>query len=253
MKKDESSGLQIVWVGIMIFYTLISSLAGCSRGKADVRIMAAASLSDVFLEISEAFEAETGLSTSLYTAGSATLATQITEGADANVIALANEQTMNRIVEFEHVETDFQIQIFASNHLVMVTPLGNPGSITSFADIQGNKLAVCSRVVPCGSLSYAFAEREDIQLNPVSMEPNVRSVRTKVELGEVDAGLIYRPDVTPKKEVINIPELETLKTMYPIAVLKPAELTAKRFMDFVLSESGQAILDNYGFGRPYEN
>ena len=55
------------------------------------------------------------------------------------------------------------------------------------------------------------------------------------------------------QEVINIPELETLKTMYPIAVLKPAELTAKRFMDFVLSESGQAILDNYGFGRPYEN
>ena len=54
-------------------------------------------------------------------------------------------------------------------------------------------------------------------------------------------------------EVIDIPELETLKTMYPIAVLKPAELTAKRFMDFVLSKSGQAILDNYGFGRPYEN
>tara|TARA_E500000331_G_scaffold329482_1_gene350142 strand:+ start:88 stop:345 length:258 start_codon:yes stop_codon:yes gene_type:complete len=85
------------------------------------------------------------------------------------------------------------------------------------------------------------------------MEPNVRSVRTKVELGEVDAGLIYRTDVTPKIEVIDIPELETLKTMYPIAVLKPAELTAKKFVDFVLSESGQAILDNYGFGRPYEN
>ncbi len=215
--------------------------------------MAAASLSDVFLEISETFEAETGLSTSLYTAGSATLATQITEGADANVIALANEQTMLRLVDSEDLETEFQIQIFASNHLVLVTPLENPGSITSFADIQGKKLAVCSQVVPCGSLSYAFAKSEDMQLNPASMEPNVRSVRTKVELGEVDAGLIYRTDVTANMEVIDIPELENFKTMYPIAVLKPAEITAKEFMDFVLSESGQAILNNYGFGKPYEN
>jgi len=237
----------------MIFSGLISFLTGCSREKADIRIMAAASLSDVFLEISEAFEDETGLSTSLYTAGSATLATQITEGAEANVIALANEQTMNRIVDSGHVETEFQIQIFASNHLTLVTPLQNPGSITSFSDIQGKKLAVCSQVVPCGALSYAFAEQEDIRLEPASMEPNVRSVRTKVELGEVDAGLIYISDVTAKMKVIDIPELKDLKTMYPIAVLRPAELTAKKFMDFVLSQSGQAILNNHGFGKPYEN
>ena len=82
MKKSHSSELPIALVGVMIFSGLISFLTGCSREKADIRIMAAASLSDVFLEISEAFEAETGLSTSLYTAGSATLATQITEGAE---------------------------------------------------------------------------------------------------------------------------------------------------------------------------
>ena len=253
MKKSHSSELPIALVGVMIFSGLISFLTGCSRDKADIRIMAAASLSDVFLEISEAFEAETGLSTSLYTAGSATLATQITEGAEANVIALANEQTMNRIVDSGHVETEFQIQIFASTHLALVTPLQNPGSITSFSDIQGKKLAVCSQVVPCGALSYAFAEQEDIRLDPVSMEPNVRSVRTKVELGEVDAGLIYISDVTSKMKVIDIPELKDLKTMYPIAVLRPAELTAKKFMDFVLSQSGQAILNNHGFGKSYEN
>ena len=253
LKNARGPLLRSVAVGMAILSLLLSAITGCGQDKTDVKIMAAASLSDAFIEIAEAFEAQTGLKTSLYSAGSATLATQIIEGANADVIALANEQTMDRIVVSDQVAPEYRIQIFASNHLALVTPLQNPGSITSFSDIQGKKLAVCSQVVPCGALSYAFAEQEDIRLDPVSMEPNVRSVRTKVELGEVDAGLIYISDVTSKMKVIDIPELKDFKTMYPIAVLRPAELTAKKFMDFVLSQSGQAILNNHGFGKSYEN
>ena len=69
----------------------------------------------------------------------------------------------------------------------------------------------------------------------------------------MDAGLIYKTDVTAGLEVIEIPELESLTTMYPIAVINGADLTAVGFIDFVLSEAGQAILGRYGFERPYEN
>ena len=253
LKNARGPLLRSVAVEMAILSLLLSAITGCGQDKTDVKIMAAASLSDAFLEIAEAFEAQTGLKTSLYSAGSATLATQIIEGANADVIALANEQTMDRIVVSDQVAPEYRIQIFASNHLVLVTPLGNPASILSFADTLGKKIAVCAPAVPCGSLSYAFAEQEGIKLNPASVEPSVRSVRTKVELGEVDAGLIYKTDVTAGLEVIEIPELESLTTMYPIAVIKGADLTAVGFIDFVLSETGQEILGRYGFERPYEN
>ena len=253
MNSKNARGRLLPSVGVVIVFLFLSSITGCGQDETDLKVMAAASLSDAFLEIAEAFEAETGLKISIYSAGSATLATQITEGANADVIALANEQTMERIVISEQIAPEYQIQIFASNHLVLVTPLGNPASILSFADTLGKKIAVCAPVVPCGSLSYAFAEQEGIELNPASVEPNVRSVRTKVELGEVDAGLIYKTDVTAGLEVIEIPELESLTTMYPIAVINGADLTAVGFIDFVLSEAGQAILGRYGFERPYEN
>ena len=223
----------------------------CGEKETDLKIMAAASLSDAFLEISEVFEYETGIKTTLYTAGSSTLATQITEGAQADVAALANEQTMGRVTNSGRVSSE--VQIFATNHLVLVTPNGNPASISSFMDFSNAITAVCAPAVPCGSLAYAFAEREGVALAPASIEPNVRSVRTKVDLGEVDAGLIYVTDIAAGMEVVDIPGLHTFKTRYPITVLEPGKPAAKDFVAFVISDSGQTILADYGFGEPHAN
>tara|TARA_B110000014_G_C20045757_1_gene543776 strand:- start:275 stop:1036 length:762 start_codon:yes stop_codon:yes gene_type:complete len=232
------------------FFTLALS---CGADKADLRVMAAASLSEAFLDISEAFENETGVKITLYTAGSSTLATQITEGALADVVGLANEETMERVKNSGRIATGTEIKIFATNHLVLVTPNGNPASITSFADLSDAVVAVCAPAVPCGSLSYTFSDMEKMSLEPASVEPNVRSVRTKVQLGEVDAGLIYITDITPELEVIDIPRLDSLQTNYPITALKPGKLAAQDFINFVLSSSGQSILAQYGFGAGHES
>ena len=253
MNGEKSFRLLLGWTRSIILCVGLIFLVACSETKADIKIMAAASLSDAFIEISEAFEAKTGLTTSIYTAGSSTLATQISEGAQANVVALANEETMQRVVNSGQVMNDQEIQIFATNHLVLVTPPGNPASISSIENIDGKKIAVCAPVVPCGSLAYSLAIQEGIELAPSTIEPNVRSVRTKVELGEVDAGLIYITDVTDGTEVIDTPRLKTAKTKYPITVLKPVESAAEEFVDFVMSETGQAILGSYGFGTVYED
>ena len=249
-KKSTHIRSPISLIVISIFFTITVS---CGTDKADLRVMAAASLSEAFLDISKAFENETGVKTTLYTAGSSTLATQIAEGALADVVGLANEETMTRVIDSGRVATGTEIKIFATNHLVLVTPYGNPASITSFKDLSDAVVAVCAPVVPCGSLSYAFSEMEDVSLNPASVEPNVRSVRTKVQLGEVDAGLIYITDITPEVEVVDIPRLDSLQTNYPITTLKPGKPAAKDFIDFVLSNSGQSILSQYGFGAGHES
>ena len=232
---------------------LLTCGTSCGGEGADLKIMAAASLSDVFQDISETFESETGIKTTLYTAGSSTLATQIIEGARADVVGLADEKTMGRIIEAGQSASENEVQIFATNHLVLVTPKGNPASISSFMDLSDAIIAVCIPTAPCGSLAYAFAEREGVALEPASVEPNVRSVRTKVELGEVDAGLIYVTDITHDMEVIDVPGLNTLETKYPIAALKPEKRAAKDFIAFIVSDLGQTILADYGFGKPHEN
>jgi len=245
----------VLWrsISIAALGLALTFATSCGREGADLKIMAAASLSDVFQDISEAFESETGIETTLYTAGSSTLATQIIEGARADVVGLADEKTMGRILEARQSFSENEVQIFATNHLVLVTPNGNPASISSFQDLSDAIIAVCAPTVPCGSLAYTFAESEGVVLEPASVEPNVRSVRTKVELGEVDAGLIYVTDLTHNMEVIDVPGLKTLETKYPITALQPEKGAAKDFIAFVVSDLGQTILADYGFGKPHEN
>lgn len=225
----------------------------CSGDSSTLRVMAAASLSDAFHEIAEAFEHETGTRSTIYTAGSTTLATQLEEGAEADVIGLANEQTLERVITSGRVADNTLVQIFATNRMVIVTPKGNPASISSFKDLPDVLLAICAPAVPCGVLSYELAERKGVVLKPASEEPSVRSVRTKVELGEVDAGLIYITDTTINMEVIRIQDSEDVFTRYPIAVLEPSKAEAKDFVAFVISDNGQSILKKHGFGVKYEN
>lgn len=240
-------------VTVVLAITFGFFLMSCSDDDSTLRIMAAASLSDAFHEIAEAFEYKTGTKTTIYTAGSTTLATQLEEGAEADVIGLANEQTLERVIISGRVANDALVQIFATNHMVIVTPKGNPASISSFKDLPDALLAICAPAVPCGVLSYKLAERKEVVLKPTSEEPSVRSVRTKVELGEVDAGLIYITDITTNMEVIRIQDAEDVFTRYPIVVLEPPKAEAEDFVSFVVSGSGQSILEKYGFGTKHEN
>jgi molybdate transport system substrate-binding protein len=158
-------------------------------------------------------------------------------------------------------------QPFARNRLVIIVPSDNPAGIETPFDLanDGVKLVLAGEDVPVGNYareSIALIRQksdapdgyeEDALSNVLSNEPNVKAVVTKVQLGEADAGIVYVTDVTPDVEAdistIEIPDDVNVIALYPIAVTAEAAEaeTAQAFIDFVLSEDGQAILREFGF------
>ena len=131
----------------------------------------------------------------------------------------------------------------------------NPTHIASLADLSRATIAICAAEVPCGALTQSVAKAAKVVLKPATFELNVKSVETKVLLGEVDAGLIYRTDVlsNAKLTAIEIPEAKNLKTVYSIAPLpsnKANKSTRDAFILFLLSSKGQLILSQSGFAKP---
>lgn len=231
-----------------------------------LNVFAAASLSEAFAEIGAAFDtAHPGTTTTFNLAGSNQLATQIAEGAPADVFASANNTQMNAAIDTGRIVSGSQ-QTFVNNRLVLITPPDNPGNLTSVADlaVPGLKLVLAAPEVPVGQYSLDFldkaaadpelgeAYKEAVLANLVSQEENVRAVLAKVVLGEADAGIVYTSDVSAAEgDVLQVEIPDALNTIatYPIAALADsanAEL-AQAFVDYVLSADGQAVLAKYGF------
>lgn len=221
-------------------------LSGCSSASNSdsITVLAASSLTDVFGSLEDDFERdEAGVETSF--GGSPALAQQVVEGAPADVLATASPDTMRTVVEAGAV--DGKPQVFARNIPVIVVPRGNPAGIKDLKDLtkDGPKVALCAKEVPCGAVSHATAEAAGLKLAPDTEESNVRSVLSKVAAGEVDAGIVYRTDVTDEVDSIKIPEPES--TAYQIAAIEGAGSRAKDWIELVRGEDGQKALRDAGF------
>ncbi len=233
-----------------------TSLSACG-GDADEQVLtvfAAASLSEVFVDIAKDFEAEhDGVEVRFSFAGSSDLVSQLESGAPANVFASANEKQMERAVELDVVKgADV---LFASNTLTLVTPADNPAGITSLADAADSTLVICAPQVPCGAATEKMAETAGIELRPVSEENSVTDVLGKVTSGQADAGLVYVTDAIRAGDdvnVITIPESDSVVNQYPIAAVNTDDRLAQEFVDFVMSGPSQEKLRDTGFGSPVE-
>jgi molybdate transport system substrate-binding protein len=240
-----------------------SLVVGCGGGRdADepgqgvVTVFAAASLAASFTEIGAAFEADRpGTSVRLSFAASSDLVTQIAEGAPADVFASADEVNMARLVD--GVGTLSEPVVFATNRLVIIVEPGNPLDISGVEDLADSELlfVTASPEVPIGRYTQQVLRDAQVDVTPRSFEDNVRGIVNKVVLGEADAGIVYATDVRAangEADGIEIPRDLNVTARYPIAI--PAEapdrLAAAAFVDFVLSDAGQAILQSYGFGAP---
>ena len=240
-------------------------LSGCSAPTAPasgdalvgtVTVFAAASLTDTFGAIADAFEREhPNVTVALNFGGSSSLATQIVEGAPADVFAAASGVTMATVADAGL--TVGEPTVFVTNTLEIAVPSGNPGGVTGLADFSNANLslAVCAVEVPCGAASKSVFDGAGIVAAPDTLEQDVRAVLTKVELGEVDAGLVYRTDVIAagdRVEGIEFPEASTAIGAYPIAVLGASTNNgaAAAFVAWVLSPAGKEILGHAGFGAP---
>lgn len=220
-----------------------------------VTVFAAASLTDTFQAIATAFEAQhPGVTVTLNFGGSSGLATQIVEGAPADVFAAASPATMATVTD-AGLATD--PHDFATNTLEIAVPTDNPGGVTGLADFGNPDLAIalCAVEVPCGAAAAKALDAAGIVASVDTYEQDVKAVLTKVEVGEVDAGLIYRTDVLTagaKVKGIEFPEAAGAIARYPIAALTTSANpdAAAAFVAFVLSDAGQNFLKRDGFGAP---
>ncbi|UKA53887.1 molybdate ABC transporter substrate-binding protein [Arthrobacter sp. FW305-BF8] len=251
---------------------VIAGLAGCAAsnmaagttqsgsstaaGTGTVTVFAAASLKPTFTRIASEFEAANpGTKVTLNFAGSSDLATQISQGAPADVFASADTRNMAKLSDAGLIGGT--ASNFATNVLEIAVPPGNPASVSSFADLAkpGVKVVVCAPQVPCGSATETVEQAAGTTLKPVSEESSVTDVLGKVTSGEADAGLVYVTDVkNAGDKVKGIPFSESDKAVntYPIATVgssRNKEL-AKAFIATVTGSEGRKVLSDAGFGTP---
>ena len=237
-----------------------AALAGCAAPAGNegrtVTVFAAASLKAPFTALAEQFEAANpGTTVTFSFAGSSDLATQISQGAPADVFASADANTMARLSGAGLVEGS--PRDFASNVLTIAVPPGNPASVASFADLArpGVRTVICAAQVPCGAAAKAVGQDTGVTLTPVSEESSVTDVLGKVISGEADAGLVYVTDVLAARgKVQEIPGPESARAVntYPIAAVRTGQHKelAATFIEAVMGTDGQQLLRGAGFGTP---
>jgi len=221
-----------------------------------VTVLAAASLTEVYGDLAARFEKlHPKVTITENFGGSSALAAQIVQGAPADLFATANEATMETVTDAGLA--DGTPVVSATNILTLVVPPSNPAGVKTVADLAkpGVKVALCDKSVPCGSAAISLLAAEKLSVTPVTLETDVKAVLTKVELDEVDAGLVYVTDARTagaKVTQIPIPDAANVINRYPIVVLAGSthKAAARAFEQFILSATGKAALKNAGFGAP---
>lgn len=266
---------------LFLLIVLLLSLVACSgqdSGQTNntastsgrLVIFAAASLTEAFTELAQTFKLDhPGVEIILNFAGSQQLAQQLAQGAPADIFASANERQMEAVITAGRVDPNSE-QIFSTNGLVIIYPASNPGNLQSIDDLAKPDLRIilAAPEVPVGQYAQEFLDKAaadpaygqtfvvGVDDNVVSYEENVRAVLSKVVLGEADAGIVYQSDLSAESADslgrLPIPDPLNAIASYPIAPITNSsqpELAAK-FLDFVLSPAGQAILADFGFSPP---
>lgn len=225
------------------------------RAPATLTVFAAASLTDVFDELAARFEQRhPSVEVVVNAGGSAALAQQVVEGAPADVFASAAEPPMQVLVE---AGLAVDPVVFATNTLQLVAPVGNPAGVTGLEDLERDDLrvALCDESVPCGAASVKLFAQGTVEPVPDTLESDVRAVLTKVVLGEVDVGVVYRTDVLAAGDAvegIEVPGAASVVNRYPVTALTDAADpdVAEEFVAFVTGDEGRGVLGAAGFGAP---
>lgn len=241
----------------LVFGGCSTSSTGVDRPLAgDLTVFAAASLTDAFKKIGDEIKkANPDARVTFNFGSSSTLATQITNGAPADVFASADDANIQKIVDADLSEGT--PKTFAGNRLQIAVAAGNPKKIAALADLARSDvvLVLAAPTVPAGKYALEALAKAGVTAKPVSQEVDVRAVLNKVGLGEADAGIVYVTDVKSaagRVTGVDIPEQQQVLARYPIALIrgsKKAQL-AHGFVEYLLSPAGQSLLAEFGFSRP---
>ncbi|MFJ6718160.1 molybdate ABC transporter substrate-binding protein [Streptomyces sp. NPDC091259] len=230
-----------------------SSSGSAAPKAANLTVLAASSLTDVFKTAGAAYEkAHPGTKVTFSFAGSQELAAQVKQGAPADALVTADTKTMDGL----GAETN-DATVVAKNRLVIAAGKDNPFKIHELKDLADSKIKVvlAAPEVPVGRYSKQILDAQKIEVKPVSQEANVRAVLSKVELGEADAGLVYKTDSAKsgdKVVTVDIPDDQNAVASYPAATLKQSKNSeaAAAFVAWLSTPEAQKILQDAGFQKP---
>ncbi len=243
----------------------VITAAACASDRPEdtvtLRVFAASSLAEALTEMAAVFEVENeGVQVEMHFAGSSRLRAQLEEGAEADTFISADPRHVDAIT---HLLVDSSITAVATSE--MVVALADSGqSIQSLEELAEPdvKIVIALPDVPAGRYARALitdmAQQEGfpgdfdeaVFANIVSEETNVRAVLAKVQLGEADAGFVYRSDLRDTGlRSLTIPDQNPGDIAYVGAALRdsPHHDTAQAFLDLLVSEAGQQILISHGF------
>jgi len=248
-------GRRLTLAAVVAALSLVSTACStASSGSNDsppptITVAAAASLTDAFEVIGTEFTKSTGIPVTFSFAASSAIAEQIRGGAPIDVFASAGKASMEPLVA-EQLVTG--VADFATNALAIAVPAGNPAAVTGLGDLSRVSVAVCQEQVPCGAATVKLFEHNALAVTPVTFEPDVRSVLTKVETDEVDAGIVYVTDVAAAGDLVEgvtIPSDSNVTTLNQAAIVAASDHAeaAAAFIAFLNGSEAQAALAAAGF------
>jgi molybdate transport system substrate-binding protein len=233
-----------------------SSSPSTTKVSGTVTVFAAASLQAGLEEVASAFEADhPGVEVRTVFDGSSKLATQLLDGAPADVFLSADEASAAKVVDGGLATGAGRTLLH--NRLQIVVPKGNPAGIASLADLgrRGLKIALCAPQVACGSYAARAFANANLPVPAASQEENVKAVLTKVQLGEADAGIVYVTDVLAARDAVvgvDVPDDQNVVASYPVVELRsaPNRAAAVLFIASLRSSAARAIFARLGFDVP---
>ena len=230
--------------------------AGAQKPSGEITVFAAASLTESFHAIAKQLEKKyPDVDVKFNYDASSNLATQINQGAPADVFASADQDNLQKTIDAG--TADPPPVSFAKNRLEIAVEKGNPKKIKSLADLQKSGLVVvlCADQVPCGKYAAESLSKAGVTITPASKEENAKATLSKVSIGEADASIVYVTDVKAAKGTtggVKIPDKVNVIATYPMAVVKQTQnqTAAKAWERFVTSKEGEQTLRKFGFLPP---
>ena len=228
-----------------------------SGASGTITVSAAASLRESFTELGKAFRSAHPQARVRFNFGSSSvLVSQVLSGAPADVVALADLATMDKLVSAGIVSS--APRVFARNSMAIAVKKGNPLKVVGLSDLaRVGVVSMCVQTAPCGSYAKSVLARVGVSIPESKITRGVDASATlaQVVTGDAQAAIVYVTDVRSAGKSVDgiaIPRSVNVTAMYPIATVKGSrqQQTARAFVDFVSSDAGQSILKKFGFARP---